>query len=260
MKTRAGLFAAVAVGILGMAGFAVSQQQGVEFDTDRLGGDYREVHLSPGQGYEVCAKTCVEERQCQAWTWVPQGAQRAEGPNCWLKDTVPDAGRQGGLISGLRGAGLAPTQDAVATGAGDARIVLFNGDNFGGRYVSLTDATPSLHTEQLDFGDGTWSLAANGRWEVCEHVGFEGQCRIFEGDHATLGDFAGTISSVRYAGPGASSAVLNQTDPRRRSTRTQPGQPQGQVPGVVGRTGQAAADEVERRVQDRIREGIGRIF
>lgn len=32
------------------------------------------------------------------------------------------------------------------------------------------------------------------------------------------------------------------------------------LPGVIDRTARAAGDEVERRVQDRVREGIGRIF
>ncbi|MGA0544059.1 PAN domain-containing protein [Brevundimonas sp. VNH65] len=374
MRRRLALFAAVAAGVMAAGGIAISQQLAVEFDTDRFGGDYREVPLRAGETYEACAKACVDDAPCQAWTWVPQGTQREEGPNCWLKDSTPEGGRVSGLVSGLRGAGLTPvptmsaaadpavgsvytsdfndltidrwdsdafqaryeyaggrlvgqadgstvtgywrqemspvtcprerdgsrhygrfefrfsadrrsftgrwsecdatpsrpwngtfvrrTAGATGTsaqGAQNAQIVLFNGDDFGGRHVSLTAATPSLHTQQLDFGDATWSLAANGRWEVCEDVDFGGQCRIFEGDHASLRDFGGTISSARYVGPGAASAVLNQTDPRR-GANTDPNRPRRQVPGVIERTGQAAADEAERRVQDRIREGIGRIF
>lgn len=265
MKRRVALFAAVAAGVMAVGGIAISQQLAVELDTDRFGGDYREIPLRAGETYEVCAKACVEDAPCQAWTWVPQGTQRDEGPNCWLKDSTPEGGRVRGVVSGLRGAGLpaapvsTPASAAAGSSAQNAQIVLFSGDDFGGRYVSLTAATASLHTDQLDFGDATWSLAANGRWEVCEDVDFGGQCRIFEGDHAGLRDFGGTISSARYVGPGAASAVLSQTDPRR-GVRSDPNRPRSQVPGVIERTGQAAADEAERRVQDRIREGIGRIF
>jgi len=208
--------------VVGLGGYAVSQD-GVEFDTDRAGGDYRDFVARPGATYQVCAKACAEERRCRAWTYVPQGDLSPEGPHCWLKDSVPGPGRVGGLVSGLRGFGVAPVNAtpryersrpgrasepgghaARSSGAPKAqggRLTLFEGGNFGGRSVSLNRDTPSLHTETLQFGDSTWSLAAEGRWSVCEHVDYGGECRIYEGDHATLESFGGTISSARRLGP-----------------------------------------------------------
>lgn len=380
---------ACGLALCGLGGAALSQE-GVQFDTDFLGGDYREVHLRPGQGYEVCAQACVDDQQCRAWTWVPQNAQRAEGPNCWLKDGVPEPGRVPGLVSGLRGYGITPVsmvqtspsgtsihrvagsdravgnvydtdfndmtvtqwdrdgfrgvyeyaggrlvgtingstvtgywyqetspiacrrsregsshygsfsfrfsadrdgftgrwshcEDAPdrewngrfvrtaqasgpTTGASavnqTARLMLFEGDEFGGRSVSLDRDTPSLHIETLDFGDSTWSLAAEGRWSLCEDVDYGGECRTYEGDHATLQDWGGTISSARYLGPGESSRVLAGGaggDARRQDAGDRTRQP-GAVETAAERAARVAAEEAERRVHDRIREGIGRLF
>lgn len=385
---------ACGLALCGLGGAALSQE-GVQFDTDLLGRDYREVHLRPGQGYEVCAKACADEQQCRAWTWVPQNLQRAEGPNCWLKDGVPEPGRVGGLVSGLRGYGLTPvaTTQARPNGAGaqgaagsdravgniydtdfndmtvtrwdrggfeavyayaagrlvgrangstvtgywyqetspiacprrregsshygrfsfrfnadrsgftgqwshceDApdrdwngtfnrtsgagtstngghaatatavgRLVLFEGDNFGGRSVSLDRDTPSLHIEALEFGDSAWSLAAQGRWLLCEHVDYEGECREFQGDHATLNTFAGTISSARYLGAGADSRIAaggasgGAAGVRQPTPDTRTRQPNA-AESAAQRAARVAAEEAERRAHDRIREGIGRLF
>ena len=263
---------AFGLALCGLGGAALSQE-GVLFDTDLLGSDYREVHLRPGEGHEVCARACADDQPCRAWTWVPQGSQRAEGPNCWLKNNVPQPGQQSGLISGLRGYGVtpvgatqAPPTGGTATGGAPVgqvgRLVLFEGHDFGGRSVGLDRDTPSLHVESLDFGDSTWSLAAEGRWLLCEHIDYGGECRTYEGDHASLRDWGGTISSARYLGPGASSRVLAGSS---ASEARQPGggdrarQPGG-AESVAERAARVAAEEAERRAHDRIREGVGRLF
>lgn len=388
MKRKIALLAC-GLALCGLGGAAMSQE-GVQFDTDLLGSDYRELHLRPGEGYEVCAQACVDDQQCRAWTWVPQNLQRAEGPNCWLKDGVPEPGRVGGLVSGLRGFGVTRTSTAqtppggvriqrvsgsdravgnvydtdfndmtvtrwdrdgfeavyeyaggrlvgringstvtgywyqetspvacdrrregsshygrfsfrfsadrsgftgqwshcedapdrdwngtftrtaeaggpVAGGTPTAqvgRLVLFEGHDFGGRSVGLDRDTPSLHIDSLDFGDSTWSLAAEGRWLLCEHVDYGGECRTYEGDHASLQDWGGTISSARYLGPGASSRVLAGSpggDARQPGAGDRERQP-GAVESAAERAARVAAEEAERRVHDRIREGIGRLF
>lgn len=278
MKRKIALLAC-GLALCGLGGAAVSQE-GVLMDTDLFGSDYREVHLRPGQGYEVCAKACVDDQPCRAWTWVPQGSQRAEGPNCWLKNSVPESGQQSGLVSGLRGYGVAPTSVArtpspggrgsttggSTTGAASSsqvgRLVLYEGNDFGGRSVGLDRDTPNLHVEGLDFGDSTWSLAAEGRWLLCEHIDYDGECRTYEGDHGSLQDWGGTISSARYLGPGASSQVLaGAADGGARPTA---GGGRDRQPNVVEsaaeRAARVAAEEAERRAHDRIREGIGRLF
>lgn len=150
---------------------------------------------------------------------------------------------------------------------GAARLVLFDDNGFAGRSISLNRDTASLHTDELNFGDFSYSLAAEGRWSVCEDVDYGGECRTVEGDQADLRDFGGTISSVRYLGPGASSRVLagsgGQPGDRASSGGERRGERGGQ-PGAVEsaaeRAARVAAEEAERRVHDRIREGIGRIF
>lgn len=161
-------------------------------------------------------------------------------------------------------------QVAAGGGTGGARqggqvgrLVLFDDNAFSGRSISLDRDTPSLHVEALDFGDNTFSLAAEGRWSVCEHVDYGGECRTVEGDQADLRDFGGTISSVRYLGPGASSRVLAGggagAGDRRSGGDRRAGQ-SGAVESAAERAARVAAEEAERRVHDRIREGIGRIF
>lgn len=269
---------------MGLGGYAISQDaSGAEFDTDRYGSDIREINLREGEGYQVCAQACMDEPQCQAWTWVPTGVQTHDGPNCWLKGDSPETGRVAGLVSGLRGRGLIQTAATpVSTGSGngswsqggtsgqmstttDPQLVLFDGDNFQGRGLRLDRDASNLHLETLEFGDHTWSLAANGRWEVCEHIEFDGECRVYEGDHAQLADFGGTISSVRYLGPGAPSRILNPASGSMagqvagQADQTGPRQP-GIIESAAERAARVAAEEAERRAHDRIREGIGRIF
>lgn len=257
MKRKIALLAC-GLALSGLSGAAFSQE-GVQFDTDFYGNDYREIHLRPGEAYQVCAQACADDQRCRAWTWVPQGGQRADGPNCWLKDSVPEAGRVGGLVSGLHGFGVAAAGGSTSDQTG--RLVLFEGDNFGGRSISLDRDTASLHTEALEFGDSAWSIAAQGRWLLCEHVDFDGECRIFEGDHAVLDTFGGTISSARYLGPGAESRVLAEGGGAgRRPDEAGRDREPGAVESAAERAARVAAEETERRVHDRIREGIGRIF
>jgi len=158
---------------------------------------------------------------------------------------------------------IASGGSGAMSGGSAARLVLFDDNGFAGRSISLDRDTPSLHTDALDFGDSTYSLAADGRWAVCEHVDYGGECRTVEGDQAELRDFGGTISSVRYLGPGASSRVLAEGAAQaddRRSGDDRRGRQAGAVESAAERAARVAAEEAERRVHDRIREGIGRIF
>ena len=103
-KWFAGGLALPLIGAAAIAGVAAGQPE-VEWDTDRLGSDIALIELARGQDYQACAQACVDNRSCRSWTWVPAGSQRAEGPNCWLKDETPEPVRNAGMVSGLRGAG-----------------------------------------------------------------------------------------------------------------------------------------------------------
>ncbi len=118
-KWFAGGLALPLIGAAAIAGVAVGQPA-VEWNTDRLGSDIELIELARGQDHQVCAQACVNNRACRAWTWVPTGAQRAEGPNCWLKDATPEPSQLSGVVSGLRGAGLpgrtGPAAASLSTG------------------------------------------------------------------------------------------------------------------------------------------------
>jgi hypothetical protein len=51
------------------------------------GGDYGWAP-TPDDGGRECARACIEQPRCKAYTWVRAGAQR-DFPVCWFKDRVP---------------------------------------------------------------------------------------------------------------------------------------------------------------------------
>lgn len=75
----------------------------VEFNTDRIGGDYRRFDTN---SMETCLRACVNESGCRAFTYVPPGAQPGQSNNqgiCWLKNQVPQpSSNYGGMISGVK--------------------------------------------------------------------------------------------------------------------------------------------------------------
>ncbi|MDQ1817914.1 beta/gamma crystallin-related protein [Massilia sp. CCM 9210] len=94
--------------------------------------------------------------------------------------------------------GAAIFSHAVAS-AGE--LTLFSRDGFDGREMTLRATTPNL--VESGFNDRASSMIVrSGRWEVCEHVGFEGRCVVFEqGEYPTLERFNDRISSVREIMP-----------------------------------------------------------
>jgi hypothetical protein len=90
----------------------------VEVDTDRPGGDYRNFALDRPRPNR-CISACNNEQRCEAYTYVPPGVQ---GPDarCWLKDTVPDARTESGMISGVKRSPLPQRVNVDRTG-GDYR-------------------------------------------------------------------------------------------------------------------------------------------
>lgn len=82
-------------------------------------------------------------------------------------------------------------------GAQAGEIALYSREGLEGRELRLRDGVNNLI--QLGFNDRAESMVIySGRWEICEHVDFGGQCRVFEpGEYPTLRRFGDTISSLR---------------------------------------------------------------
>lgn len=84
---------------------------------------------------------------------------------------------------------------AHAANAGE--ITLYSHDNMRGQEVTLRE--PLNDFSAIGFNDRASSLVvSSGRWELCEHADFRGQCQIVEpGQYPTLASFGNTISSAR---------------------------------------------------------------
>ncbi|MCU6498754.1 beta/gamma crystallin family protein [Rugamonas sp. A1-17] len=76
-------------------------------------------------------------------------------------------------------------------------IVLFSRSGFGGAKLGLRDAVRTL--DQYDFNDQASSVIVNeGRWELCEHADYGGQCIVLEpGRYEYLDNMNNRISSLR---------------------------------------------------------------
>jgi hypothetical protein len=73
--------------------------QGLEYDTDRQGADYKNFDVSADPN--ICRRACAIDPQCKAFTYVKPGIQ---GPNarCWLKNGVPASKQSTCCISGVK--------------------------------------------------------------------------------------------------------------------------------------------------------------
>ena len=89
--------------------------------------------------------------------------------------------------------GVAAAQNAPA-------LRLFDDTGFSGGSVRIDRGVENL--ESLRFNDDARSLIAEGRWEICLDAGFSGGCRVVQGRVSDMGDWNGSVSSVRYLGPG----------------------------------------------------------
>jgi hypothetical protein len=88
---------------------------------------------------------------------------------------------------------------AAVSQAGE--LTLFSRDGFDGREMTLHAAAPNL--VDSGFNDRASSMIVrSGRWELCEHAGFEGRCAVYEqGEYPTLERFDDRISSAREIMP-----------------------------------------------------------
>ncbi|HRO32117.1 MAG TPA: PAN domain-containing protein [Brevundimonas sp.] len=91
------------------------------------------------------------------------------------------------------------TGAAMALAQGGPSLTLYEGEGYGGQSKRIDRAVRDLNS--VRFNDMARSLVAEGRWEVCLDAAFRGQCRIVQGQVSDMGDWNGSISSVRYLGP-----------------------------------------------------------
>jgi hypothetical protein len=115
-----------------------------------------------------------------------------------VQGDVADLSRRGfaRTISSLQLVGQGYGREG-AWGGRRGGLVLYEGEGFAGRSVSLDAAVDNL--AGLGFNDAARALEARGRWIVCEHARFAGRCAEVEGpigDLRQIGLFA-SISSAR---------------------------------------------------------------
>ena len=97
------------------------------------------------------------------------------------------------LLFAVAAPGLAVAQNAPS-------LRLFSDTGFAGDSRRIDRGVENL--DRLQFNDAARSLIAEGRWEVCLDARYAGACRIVQGQVSDMGDWAGSVSSVRYLGPG----------------------------------------------------------
>lgn len=103
-----------------------------------------------------------------------------------------------GQLSSLRPAGggrpVTPGQP------GSAALVLYEGGNFGGRQLPLSDAAGNL--AEQGFNDRASSVEIfRGRWQICAHANFNEPCTVLgPGRHQLQGPLQNSVSSVRPLG------------------------------------------------------------
>jgi PAN domain. len=89
------------VGALGVLAYVLwpgDRMSKMEYDTNRLGGDYKSFQASaPDQ----CRDSCAGEDQCVAFTFVKAGVQGPTGV-CWLKGSVPPPNPDTNCVSGIK--------------------------------------------------------------------------------------------------------------------------------------------------------------
>jgi hypothetical protein len=82
------------------AGVIEPRKGPIEYSIDRLGGDYRNLDVTPDPAGAPCKAACEAENKCRAWTYVRPGYI---GPTarCYLKDKITRPRLKPCCISGV---------------------------------------------------------------------------------------------------------------------------------------------------------------
>ena len=82
------------------AGVVEPRNSAIEVETDRQGGDLRNVEVGAHATGETCKAVCEADDQCRAWTYARPG-YIGRSARCFLKDKVTPPRRKPGFISGV---------------------------------------------------------------------------------------------------------------------------------------------------------------
>lgn len=113
------------------------------------------------------------------------------------------------LHHSLTAALVAGALSLAHAGAAAGEVTLFTETRFAGGDVTFNSAVPDL--ARIGFNDRASSVVVrSGRWELCEHANFGGECFVLErGDYAQMRGMNDRISSLREI-------EGRDRDPRRR--------------------------------------------
>jgi hypothetical protein len=89
---------ALAVQIAQLKSEAEQRGMEIDFETDRLGMDYRT--FTAAQPLH-CTEECAQDPQCEAYSYALPGTLGPEG-RCWLKHEQPSPNRRPGFVSGAK--------------------------------------------------------------------------------------------------------------------------------------------------------------
>ena len=84
----------------------------LEQDTDRPGSDYQNFDIETSNPCE-CARRCVNDSECRAFTYVRPGVQGTNA-KCWLKNSIPEPQHSSIGVSGVKGNVTSPASPAVS--------------------------------------------------------------------------------------------------------------------------------------------------
>jgi hypothetical protein len=82
------------------AGVVEPRNSAIEVETDRLGGDSRNIEIETDATGETCKAACEADGKCRAWTYARPG-YIGKSARCFLKDQVKPPRRKPGYISGV---------------------------------------------------------------------------------------------------------------------------------------------------------------
>ena len=82
------------------AGVVEPRNSAIEVETDRQGGDLRNIEVGTDATGETCKAACEADNKCRAWTYARPG-YIGKSARCFLKDQVKPPRRKPGFISGV---------------------------------------------------------------------------------------------------------------------------------------------------------------
>ena len=113
---------------------------GLEYNTNRFGGDYRRVILSKPDP-KLCESECWKDASCKAFTYVKPGVQN-DNAMCWLKGSKSPKSHDPNCVSGVKEiTGAIRTTNAATTTGLEYDT---NRPGYDYRFVVLSKPVPEM--------------------------------------------------------------------------------------------------------------------